>query len=47
MHPSQVVNRRLSAFEVVPKLGYDPMREYKRDVKTIRADDQNTAVVEG
>jgi hypothetical protein len=39
------VNKRNSVFEVVPKLGYDPMREYRRDLKAIRLEERTKAGV--
>lgn len=37
LHRSHIVNVRNMVFEVVPKLSYDSAKEYKREMKAIKA----------
>ena len=42
LHNSHIFNSRSMVFEVVPKLSYDAMREYRREVKAANTREQNT-----
>ena len=33
LHPSTVINNRNLVFQIIPKLGYDAMKEFKREMK--------------
>ena len=37
LHRSHIVNVRNMVFEVVPKLSYDSCKEYKREMKALKA----------
>ena len=41
LHRSHIVNVRNMVFEVVPKLSYDSAKEYKREMKTLKAQQAN------
>lgn len=47
LHPSNVVNLRNMVFQVIPKLGYDPMRELKREQKATKARELNEQLKQG